>query len=94
VVIGLGLLADVAAAPAQVVGTSGGTGASPGVAVEPSGSVLVTVAPGETVWDVARRVAPGASGESVAALAERIATGNALTSVRPAPGQVLRVTAG
>lgn len=56
--------------------------------------VVVTAAPGETVWDVAARVAPGRPGPEVAAVAERIAVGNDLRSVRLEPGQVLRVAGG
>ena len=50
--------------------------------------------PGETVWEVASRVAPELSGPRRAALAERIVVDNALASVRLRPGQVLRVAAG
>jgi hypothetical protein len=56
--------------------------------------VVVTAEPGETVWDVASRVAPELSGPQRAALAERIVIDNALGSARPAPGQVLRVAVG
>ena len=38
--------------------------------------VVVTAAPGETVWDVAARVAPGRPGPEVAAVAERIVVEN------------------
>ena len=55
---------------------------------------VVTVAPGETVWEVAARLAPGRPGPEVAALAERLVTENNLMSPRLRPGQVLRVTAG
>jgi Tfp pilus assembly protein FimV len=51
----------------------------------------VTAAPGETVWEVADRIAPELSGAERAAFAERIVTENRLTSVRLQPGQVLRV---
>jgi Tfp pilus assembly protein FimV len=60
----------------------------------PASSILVTAQPGETVWEVAVRVAPGRSGPEVAALAERIAVENALSSARLGAGQVLRVPAG
>jgi hypothetical protein len=80
VVVALGLLARVA---------------EPGPApVRPPAPVVVTVQPGETVWDVAARVAPGRPGAEVAAAAERIVADNALGSVRLEPGQVLRVAGG
>jgi Tfp pilus assembly protein FimV len=56
--------------------------------------VVVTAEAGETVWDVADRVAPGLSGPRRAALAERIVADNELASVRLRPGQVLRVAVG
>jgi hypothetical protein len=84
VVVALGLLARVAEpAPAPAA-----------VPVAVPAPVVVTVEPGETVWDVAARVAPGRPGAEVAAVAERIVADNALRSVRPEPGQVLRVAGG
>jgi hypothetical protein len=84
VVVALGLLARVAEpAPAPAA-----------VPVAVPAPVVVTVGPGETVWDVAARVAPGRPGAEVAAVAERIVADNALRSVRPEPGQVLRVAGG
>jgi len=56
-----------------------------------AGEVTVTVTTATTVWDVADRVAPGASGPERAALVDRIVAANALTSMRVAPGTVLRV---
>ena len=80
VVVALGLLARVVEpAPAPV---------------RPPAPVVVTVQPGETVWDVAARVAPGRPGAEVAAAAERIVADNALGSMRLEPGQVLRVAGG
>jgi hypothetical protein len=77
VVVALGLLARVAEpVPAPVRAPA---------------PVVVTVAPGETVWDVAARLAPGRPGAEVAAVAERIVAENALGSVRLEPGQMLRV---
>ena len=91
-VVALGLLARLAEPAAAPV---------PAPAMQPvrrSGRrpapVVVTAESGETVWDVADRVAPGLSGPRRAALAERIAVDNALSSVRLRPGQVLRVAAG
>jgi len=55
------------------------------------GEVTATVTTAGTVWDVADRVAPGASGPERAALVDRIVAANALTSMRVAPGTVLRV---
>jgi hypothetical protein len=62
--------------------------------VRPPAPVVVTAGAGETVWDVAARVAPGRPGAEVAAVAERIVADNALRSVRLEPGQVLRVAGG
>jgi len=94
VVVGLGRIADVAAqsraaeAPAvsQVDQVGQVTVGRVGV-----GGVTVTVTTAGTVWDVADRVAPGASGPERAALVDRIVAANALTSMRVAPGTVLRV---
>jgi len=80
VVVALGLLARVAE-PASTP-------------PRPPAPVVVTAEPGETVWDVAARVAPGRPGAEVAAVAERIVADNALGSVRLEPGQVLRVAGG
>lgn len=80
VVVGLGLLAGAVA-----------ESRSGGVAVSPTGAVSVTVGTQETVWEVARAVAPGASGPELSVLAERIVTVNSLTSARMRPGQVLQV---
>jgi hypothetical protein len=88
VVVGLGRIADVAAqsraAEAPAVGQVGVAGVD-------AGEVTVTVTTATTVWDVADRVAPGASGPERAALVDRIVAANALTSMRVAPGMVLRV---
>ena len=59
--------------------------------VRPPAPVVVTAESGETVWDVAARIAPGRPGAEVAAVAERIVADNALGSVRLEPGHVLRV---
>lgn len=96
VVVGLGLLAGVSGSergpasvgPAAVLPASW---PSPVPAQVVPGATVVTVAPGETLWDVARRVAPAASGSDLAGVAERLVTDNSLTSVRLRPGQVLRV---
>jgi hypothetical protein len=103
VVLGLGRIADVAArsraaeAPAvshvgQVgqVGQVDEVGQVTVVRVR-AGEVAVTVTTAGTVWDVADRVAPGASGPERAALVDQIVAANALTSMRVAPGMVLRV---
>ncbi|MGH3567654.1 MAG: LysM peptidoglycan-binding domain-containing protein [Pseudonocardia sp.] len=99
VVVGLGLVAGVGGSergpasvgPAAVLPTS--WPAPVPVPVVP-GATMVTVAPGETLWDVARRVAPAASGPELAGVAERIVMDNSLTSVRLRPGQVLWITNG
>ena len=67
-VVGLGLLADAAAV----------TRAREQVGRAPQAPVVVTVGAERSPWDVARRVAPGASGPELAALAERIVTDNSL----------------
>jgi hypothetical protein len=54
----------------------------------------VTVGSEATVWDVAARVAPGATGPELGELSERIITVNGLSTVRVHPGQELRVTSG
>jgi hypothetical protein len=85
VVVGLGLLADTAAA---------GRAAEEAAAPAPRGPIVLTVDLERTPWDVARRVAPGASGPELAALAEQIVIDNSLGPVPLRPGQVLRVTSG
>jgi hypothetical protein len=82
VVVALGLLVDAAAAAR----------AGEEEVRAPQIPVIVTVDAERTPWDVARRVAPGASGPGLAALAERIVTDNSLGPVPLHPGQVLRVT--
>ena len=61
-------------------------------AVEPAAAVraphAVTVAPGDTLWSIALRVAPNADPRAEVAALERR---NDLTSVDLVPGQVLRV---
>ena len=84
-VIALGLLAQIAGQSLEPAADA---------PRPPASSILVTAQPGETVWEVAARVAPGRSGPEVAALAERIAVENALSSARLGSGQVLRVPAG
>jgi hypothetical protein len=91
-VVGLGLLAQVAApgpipASDPVSASTVGDGGT-------SAPAVVTAAPGETVWEVVDRVAPELSGSRRAAFAERIVTDNRLDTVRLQPGQVLRVPAG
>jgi hypothetical protein len=87
-VVALGLLARVA----EPAGPS--TPPESLSVVAPAAPVVVTVEPGETVWEVAERVAPGLSGSERAALAQRIVADNGLGSARPEPGRVLRVVAG
>jgi hypothetical protein len=83
-VVALGVLADSAAA----------VRAAEESVRAPQGTVVVTVGAERTPWEIARRIAPGASGPEVATLAERIVTDNSLGSVPLHPGQVLRVTSG
>jgi hypothetical protein len=54
----------------------------------------VTVGSEVTVWEVAQRVAPGATGPELGELSERIIVDNELSTVLVHPGQELRVTAG
>jgi Tfp pilus assembly protein FimV len=89
-VVALGLLARAA----EPEGMSAGHPASTVVEARPPAPVVVTAESGETVWEVASRVAPGLSGPQRAALAERIVADNALSSVRLRSGQVLRVAVG
>jgi hypothetical protein len=84
VVVGLGVLAESAAA----------VRAGEEAVRAPQGPIVVTVGVERTPWDVAQRLAPGASGPELADLAEQIVTDNSLGSVPLHPGQVLRVTSG
>jgi Tfp pilus assembly protein FimV len=61
---------------------------APQPAAAPSARHVVTVAPGDTLWSIATRVAPDTDPRAeVAALQER----NRLTGVDLVPGQLLRV---
>jgi hypothetical protein len=84
VMVGLGVLAESAAA----------VRAGEEAVRAPQGPIVVTVGVERTPWDVAQRLAPGASGPELADLAEQIVTDNSLGSVPLHPGQVLRVTSG
>jgi hypothetical protein len=84
VVVALGVLADSTAA----------VRAGEEAVRAPQGPIVVTVGVERTPWDVAHRLAPGASGPELADLAEQIVTDNSLGSVPLHPGQVLRVTYG
>jgi hypothetical protein len=86
------LVAVLSAAAVVGLGLMGEFASGEGASRTPPAAVSARA--GETVWDVARRVVPGAPGPEVAALAERIVTDNSLTSVRLQPGQVLRVPPG
>jgi hypothetical protein len=81
VVVGLGLVA-------------GAAGEAHARAAVPSGTALVTVQPGESVWEVARR-APAVGTAGTDAVVERIAADNRLpVDAAPLPaGLVLRVPA-
>ena len=98
VIIGWGVLLEVTAPAAAVQLAASGT-AVPG-SVEPgpgsptAATMLVEVGSERTVWDLARRVRPGADGPGLAAVAERIALLNALPSAQLRPGQVLVVPLG
>jgi hypothetical protein len=61
---------------------------APTPAAAPAAPRVVTVAPGDTLWSIATRIAPDTDPRAeVAALQQR----NGLTSVDLVPGQVLRV---
>jgi hypothetical protein len=86
-------VANVVAAAAvalAVVGGLGwiGQGASPGV---PAETAVIRVGAGETVWDVARRVAPQSDQRAVV---ERIRQLNGLVGSAITPGQQLQVPDG
>jgi hypothetical protein len=88
-----GRVANVVAAAAvalAVVGGLGwiGQGASPGV---PAETAVIRVGAGETVWDVARRVAPQSDQRAVV---ERIRQLNGLVGSAITPGQQLQVPDG
>lgn len=65
-----------------------GTAANPGI---PADTAVIQVGAGETVWDVARRVAPRSD---QGAVVERIRQLNALGGSAIAPGQQLQVLDG
>jgi hypothetical protein len=93
VIVGWGLLlaATDAAVPAAAVPAAG----APGAGVVGRDAVVVTVGADEpTVWEVARRVEPGADGARLSAVAERITTANSLTSVELRPGRLLLIPSG
>jgi len=77
VVIGLGLTAEAAHAARA--------------ASAASGPQVVAAQPGETVWELVRRVAPSVAGPELAALTQRIVEANSLGSVRLQPGQLVQV---
>ena len=52
---------------------------------------MVAAQPGETVWELVRRVAPSVAGPELAALTQRIVEANSLGSVRLQPGQLVQV---
>ncbi|MGH3717482.1 MAG: LysM peptidoglycan-binding domain-containing protein [Pseudonocardiaceae bacterium] len=65
-----------------------GPGASPGI---PSETTVIRVGAGETVWDVARRVAPQSDQRAVV---ERIRQLNGIAGSAMTPGQQLQVPHG
>ncbi|NYD36307.1 LysM peptidoglycan-binding domain-containing protein [Actinomycetospora corticicola] len=80
----VGLLALVVRLGADVVGPAGP------VAPVPAGTAVTVVAPGETLLDVAARVAPGSERSAVV---ERIRDANHLSSSLVTPGRPLVVPA-
>jgi hypothetical protein len=93
VLAGAVVLAAAAAAVVALGLLAGATGPAGSAPVRSGADVVVTAAAGETVWEVAARLAPGRPGPEVAEVAERIVVDNALESVRLRPGQVLHVSA-
>jgi Tfp pilus assembly protein FimV len=88
-----GRVARVIAAVAvtlAVVGGLGwiGQGASPGI---PAGTAVIRVGAGETIWDVAHRVAPQSDQRAVV---ERIQQLNGIVGSALEPGQQLQVPHG
>lgn len=89
----LGRLASVVAAATVMVAVAGGPGwigpaASPGL---PAQTAVIRVGGGETLWDVARRVAPQSDQRAVV---HRIRELNGIVGSAIEPGQRLQVPDG
>lgn len=86
-----GWLAGLASVAAVVVIALGTAGQATAGAPVPTSTTMVQVQPGEGLWDLARRSAPGAD---PAAVVRRIRLLNHLDSAMLVPGTPLRVPAG
>jgi hypothetical protein len=83
----IGVLVFVATLSIGWVGSGGTSGAAP----VPQSAVLVQVRSGETLWDIARRLAPASSPDAVVA---RIRQLNSVSGDGVRPGELLAVPDG
>jgi hypothetical protein len=83
-------LATAATVTLAVIGSLGWIGQAPGPGV-PEETAVIRVGAGETVWDVAQRVAPKSDQHAVV---ERIRQLNGMASSAIQPGQQLQVPYG
>ena len=81
------LVLSLAVVLASVFGLSAGAGTSDSVGA-PTSFIEVTVAPGDTLWSLASRMA---SGSDVRAMVDEIASVNALASADLQAGQKVRI---
>ena len=81
------LVLSLAVVLASVFGFSAGAGTNSAVG-EPTSFIEVTVAPGDTLWSLATRMAGGAD---VRAMVDEIASVNALASADLQAGQKVRI---
>jgi len=81
------LVLSLAVVLASVFGISAGAGTSDSVGA-PTSFIEVTVAPGDTLWSLATRMA---GGEDVRAMVDEIASVNALASADLQAGQKVRI---
>ena len=81
------LVLSLAVVLASVFGISAGAGTSDSVGA-PTSFIEVTVAPGDTLWSLATRMADGAD---VRAMVDEIASVNALASADLQAGQKVRI---
>jgi LysM repeat protein len=81
------LVLSLAVVLASVFGLSAGAGTSDSVGA-PTSFIEVTVAPGDTLWSLASRIAGGGD---VRALVDEIASVNALASADVQAGQKVRI---
>ena len=81
------LVLSLAVVLASVFGLSAGAGTSDSVGA-PTSFIEITVAPGDTLWSLATRMA---GGEDVRAMVDEIASVNALASADLQAGQKVRI---